>query len=72
MGDGVVRDEAGGVMLHLGEPLRVLDAGLIAVIDRYLAQIAGYGEVRLKVVQGRVRFVEVVVSVDVQKVIQTV
>ncbi len=62
----------GGCTLQLAEPLQVLDAGLIVLLDRYLAGIGGYGEVRLKVVQGRVRFVEVAMSVDVQKVIQTV
>lgn len=61
-----------GSTLQLAQSLQVLDAALVVLLDRYLAGIGGYGEVRLKVVQGRVRFVEVVVSMDVQKVIQTV
>lgn len=64
--------EESGYTVQLAQPLQVLDAGLVVLIDRYLAGIGGYGEVRLKVVQGRVRFVEVAVSVDVQKVTQTI
>ncbi len=71
MGGGEPEGER-GLTLQLAQPLQVLDAALVVLLDRYLAGIGGYGEVRLKVVQGRVRFVEVVVSVDVQKVIQTV
>jgi hypothetical protein len=64
--------DEGGCTVQLAQPLHVLDAGLVVLIDRYLAGIGGYGEVRLKVVQGRVRFVEVAVSVDVQKVTEAI
>lgn len=69
--DGEVRDDECGCVLQLAQPLLVLDAALVAVIDRYLAEITGYGEVRLKIERGRVRFVEVAVSLDVQKVTAT-
>ena len=71
MGDEGLEGERGWT-LQLAQPLEVLDAALVVLLDRYLAGIGGYGEVRLKVVQGRVRFVEVAVSVDVQKVMETV
>jgi hypothetical protein len=64
--------DEGGCTLRVAQPLQVLDAGLVVLIDRYLAGIGGYGELRLKVVQGRVRFVEVAVSVDVQKVTEAI
>lgn len=49
----------------LDAPLRVLNAQLVTMIDRSLAEVGGYGAVRVVVKDGRVRYVEVVRSVEV-------
>jgi hypothetical protein len=45
--------------LLLEAPLRVLNAHMVAVIDRSLAEVGAYGAVRVVVKDGRVRYVEV-------------
>lgn len=50
----------------LDAPLRVLNAQLVELIDRSLADVGGYGAVHVVVKEGRVRYVEVVKSVQVQ------
>jgi hypothetical protein len=52
--------------LLLEAPLRVLNAHLVAVIDRSLAEVGAYGAVRVVVKEGKVRYVEVVRSVEVR------
>jgi hypothetical protein len=44
-------------VLLLPRPLRVLNRGQIARIDRLLSDLGSYGEVRLIKVKGRLRFI---------------
>lgn len=52
--------------LLLEDPLRVLNAHLVTMIDRSLAEVGAYGAVRVVVKEGKVRYVEVVRSVEVR------
>ncbi len=56
------------VRLVLNAPLRVLNAQLVGLIDRSLVEVGGYGAVHVVVKEGRVKYVEVVRSVEVQGV----
>lgn len=48
----------------LPEPLRVLTPAQVVEVDRALAAIGPFGEVRLVKVKGRVRFIQQMVSLD--------
>ncbi|QLQ08517.1 MAG: hypothetical protein HZY76_22745 [Anaerolineae bacterium] len=52
--------------LLLETPLRILNAELVAMIDRSLVEVGGFGAVKVVVKDGRVRYVEVVRSVEVR------
>lgn len=51
--------------LLLEAPLHVLNAHMVAVIDRSLVEVGAYGAVKVVVKEGKVRYVEVVRSVEV-------
>jgi len=57
------RVEAGGNLV-LPEPLRVLTPEQVLQVDRALAAIGPFGEVRLIKVKGRVRFIQRLESRD--------
>jgi hypothetical protein len=48
-------------------PARFLDAGQVAMIDEALASLGEFGEVRLVVEKGRLRFLVTQKSFDAQK-----
>jgi hypothetical protein len=50
--------------VRLSEPLKVLNARQILQVDRALASLGPFGEVRLVKVKGRLRFIERLVSED--------
>jgi hypothetical protein len=50
--------------VKLSEPLKVLNARQIEQVDRALASLGPFGEVRLVKVKGRLRFIERLVSED--------
>ncbi|HBY92707.1 MAG TPA: hypothetical protein DEP84_01895 [Chloroflexi bacterium] len=51
--------------LTLAAPLTCLDADLVGRIDRALTRVGDFGQVRLIVVNGRLRFIEVLQSESV-------
>ncbi|MCP4167793.1 MAG: hypothetical protein GY759_18135 [Chloroflexi bacterium] len=53
--------------LTLEEPLRVLDANLIHQLDEALMHVGTFGEVRLVVVKGVLRYIQVMYSETVQR-----
>lgn len=56
-----------GRLITLERRLRVLTPHLITMIDQALAGIGEYGTVSLVVKDGKVRFIEVTRSVEVEK-----
>lgn len=48
-------------------PSKMLQAGQIELIEQALQQIGDFGEVRLVVEKGRLRYIEVAKSMDVLK-----
>ena len=57
------------VMQHdivLTAPLTRLNATLVRQVDEALARVGAFGEVRLVVVKGRLRFIQVMKSESVQ------
>jgi hypothetical protein len=61
----VVRSQRSGTaQVTLPAPLRVLTPEQVMEVDRALAAIGPFGEVRLVKVKGRVRFIQQMVSLD--------
>jgi len=60
-------DHTNSHTLALERPLKVLTPRLIALIDQGLQDVGEYGSLHLLVREGRLRFMEVTVSVEVQK-----
>ena len=52
--------------ITLKAPLMFLKAHQISQIDRALGKVGAFGEVRLVVVKGRLRFIQVMQSQDVR------
>ena len=53
---------------QLAEELSQLTPGQVRAIDRALASIGGFGQVRIVKNKGRVRFIETLVSRDLLKI----
>lgn len=57
-----------GIVIQLPSPLAVLTPEQISRVDQALARVGQFGEVRLIVQRGRLRFVQILRSEDVDNV----
>lgn len=57
----------GSIVIHLEQKLNFLTPRQVAIIDEMLASVAPYGEVTLRIQQGKLRFVAQSKSFDAMK-----